>query len=239
MGPRTVGARQWVIAAPAALLLAAGCVNHIKPYTPKRRQYELPTPHSAGNAATADGSLFNPDSVAPVLVADERARRVNDLVVIVIDERSTAQRETSTETSRDDAYETKLNEILGLIREMESRHPNFQGDNALSISHKADFKGEGRTSRNDRVQATVPALVRQVLPNGNLFVEGHRVVLVNSEEHHFYISGVVRPTDIDGDNVVLSSRIADAQIEFTGRGNLTRGSEKGWFGSVLDFIWPF
>jgi flagellar L-ring protein precursor FlgH len=62
---------------------------------------------------------------------------------------------------------------------------------------------------------------------------------VNNEENHFYISGVIRRIDIDQDNTVLSSRIADAQIEFTGRGNLTRGSEKGWFSNALDFIWPF
>ncbi len=227
--------------APIAIAAIAltGCVSHVKPYTPKHRQYQLPTPHSANDGGIREGSLFSEASDSAGLVADQRARRINDLVVIVIDERSTAQRETSTETSKDDEYETKLNEILGFMKELESKHSNFSGENALSISHKADFKGEGKTSRNDRVQATVPALVTQVLPNGNVFVEGHRVVLVNSEEHHFYISGVVRPSDIDGDNIVLSSRLADAQIEFTGRGNLTRGSEKGWFSNMLDYIWPF
>jgi flagellar L-ring protein precursor FlgH len=225
--------------APLAALALSGCVHHIEPYVPKHREYELPAAHNAPNAGGSEGSLFSDASDAAGLVADQRARRVNDLVVILIQEHSTAQRETSTETSKDDQYDTKLNEILGFIKAAESAHSNFSGANALNIEHKADFKGGGKTSRDDDVQATVPAQVRQVLPNGDLFVEGHRVVLVNSEEHHFYISGVVRPSDIDGDNVVLSSRIADAQIEFTGRGNLTRGSEKGWFSNLLDYIWPF
>jgi flagellar L-ring protein precursor FlgH len=72
-----------------------------------------------------------------------------------------------------------------------------------------------------------------------MFVEGHRVVLVNSEEHHFYISGVIRPEDIDGTGSVPSSRMADAQIEFVGRGNLTTGSSQGWLSRALDAIWPF
>ena len=109
---------------------------------------------------------------------------------------------------------------------------------AINMVHQNSFKGEGRTTRNDRFEATVPAMVRQVLPGGQLFVEGHRVVLVNSEEHHFYFSGVIRPEDIDGTGSVPSSRMADAQIEFVGRGNLTTGTSQGWLSRFLDFIWP-
>lgn len=217
----------------------AGCVNHIKPYTPKKRQYELPTPHTAHDGTRTQGSLYTEMSTANYYWTDERAARVNDLVVIVIDEQASAARDTSTEYGREDSYETKLNEILGFIQEMEKRHPNFQGENALNIEHTSEFKGAGKATRNESFKATVPALVQSVLPNGNLFVEGHRVVLVNSEEHHFYISGVVRPIDIDMSNQVMSSKIADAQIEFTGRGDLTTGSEKGWFGKMIDAIWPF
>ena len=82
-------------------------------------------------------------------------------------------------------------------------------------------------------------MVRKVYPNRSMFVEGHRVVLVNNEEHHFYISGVIRPEDIDGTGIVSSSKMADAQIEFVGRGELTSGTNKGWFSRALDFIWPF
>jgi len=220
-------------------LMSVGCVNHIDPYVPKRRMYSLPEAHASSNDTRTDGSLFASNAIGTIYQADERAHFVNDVVNIVVDERATAERGTSTETKKDDQYETQLNEFLGLVKEVNDKFPNFDGSKALSMAHKAGFKGEGKTARNDRLQATVPAMVRQILPNGNLFIEGHRVLLVNSEENHFYISGVVRRIDIDQDNTVLSSRIADAQIEFTGRGNLTKGSEKGWFSSALDSIWPF
>lgn len=217
----------------------AGCVTHIAPYKQKRREYTLPTAHSATNGAKASGSLFDPESSAARMSTDARAQQVNDVVIIVIDEQATAKRDTSTETSREDKQSAQLTEVLGFIKEIQGDHPNFNGAQALEVAMKAEFKGEGSTSRNDRLQATVPAMVRRVLPNGDMFVEGHRVVLVNKEEHHFYISGVIRADDIDGKGQVMSSRMADAQIEFTGRGALTTGTSKGWLSTVLDYVWPF
>ncbi|HEY5284846.1 MAG TPA: flagellar basal body L-ring protein FlgH, partial [Polyangia bacterium] len=93
--------------------------------------------------------------------------------------------------------------------------------------------------RSESFTATVPAVVMKVLSNGNLFVEGHRAILVNSEEHHFYISGVVRPIDIDQLNSVKSSVVADAQIEFVGRGELTDNQKQGWLSRYLGWMWPF
>ena len=78
-----------------------------------------------------------------------------------------------------------------------------------------------------------------VRANGNLFIEGHRVVLVNNEEQHFYISGVVRPIDIDQENSVKSSMIADAEIEFTGRGILSDNQKQGWLSRYFGWLWPF
>ncbi len=220
-------------------VLISGCVTHIKPYSPKRRAYELPVPHAATNAGRTDGSLFSAAGVASRLTSDARAQSVNDVVVVVIDENATATRNTNTETGRQDEQSAQLESFLGLLGKIEGEYPDFDGSTALNLTMENSFKGAGRTSRSDKLKATVPAMVRRVLPNGNLFIEGHRVVLVNKEEHHFYISGVIRPEDIDGAGQVLSSRMADAQIEFTGRGELTAGSGKGWFSTILDYIFPF
>ena len=109
----------------------------------------------------------------------------------------------------------------------------------LSSQTQNSFQGDGSTARTERVTATVPAIVKKVLANGNLFIEGHRVVLVNSEEHHYYISGVVRPIDIDGDNSVKSSMVADAEVEFTGSGGSTDNNHQGFLQKFWNFIWPF
>ncbi len=216
----------------------SGCVSHIKPYKPKRRQYELPVEQPASRAISS-GSIFDTNSIASRLMTDPRAQRVNDLVIIQIDERASAQRDTSTEVGRDDSYNSQITSFLGLLKTLEEDNPKFDGSAAINFLHQSSFKGEGTTTRNDRFEATVPAMVRKVLPNHSMFVEGHRVVLVNNEEHHFYISGVIRPEDIDGTGMVSSSKMADAQIEFVGRGELTSGTAKGWFSRALDVIWPF
>ncbi|MEO8877789.1 MAG: flagellar basal body L-ring protein FlgH, partial [Polyangiaceae bacterium] len=77
------------------------------------------------------------------------------------------------------------------------------------------------------------------MPNGDLFLEGTKVVLINNEEYHLYVSGLVRPTDIAQDNTVASTRIADAQIEFTGRGDIADQQRKGWGARLLDTLNPF
>ena len=231
-------ARRALGLACAFALLASGCVNHVKPYTPKRRVYKLPV-ESAPARAQASGSIFNQNSIASRLMTDPRAQQINDLVIINIDERASAQRDTSTETSREDNYNSQVESFLGLLKQLERDNRDFDGSAAINFIHQNSSKGEGSTTRNDRFEATVPAMVRRVLPNGSMFVEGHRVVLVNNEEHHFYISGVIRPEDIDGSGAVSSSKMADAQIEFVGRGELTQGTSKGWFSRFLDIVWPF
>ena len=81
--------------------------------------------------------------------------------------------------------------------------------------------------------------MKKDLPNGDLFVEGTKVVMINHEEYHLYISGVVRPADIDDTNSVASSSIADAQVEFTGRGDIADQNDRGWLKKILDTINPF
>ena len=227
---------------------ATGCVSHIKPYKPKVRNYQRPAAlvnskdgveRNTRGSETITGSVFDSNSIASRLMTDPRAQQVNDLVIIQIEERASAQRDTSTEVGRDDTYSSQITSFLGLLKQFEKDNPNFDGSAAINFLHQNSFKGEGTTTRNDSLQATVPAMVRKVYPNRSMFVEGHRVVLVNNEEHHFYISGVIRPEDIDGTGIVSSSKMADAQIEFVGRGELTSGTNKGWFSRALDFIWPF
>lgn len=227
------------LALALAGLWLGGCVKHIEPYTPKQRRYALPVPHPASDMGRQTGSLFDPNGIGLRLTTDARAQAVNDVVIVVIDEQATAQRDTATQTSRADEQTAQLNSFLNVIAKLEQEYPSFSGANALNVVSEHSFQGTGSTSRSDRLQATVPAMVRQVLPNGNLFIEGHRVVLVNKEEHHFYISGVIRPDDIDGQGQVASSRMADAQIEFTGRGDISSASSKGWASRVLDVLWPF
>ena len=172
-----------------------------------------------------------------MLFTDARALRENDLVVVRVEEVADAKRSADTALDRDSETSAQITEFLGAVARLKKLQPSI--DPRIEGSLTKHFKSEGTTGRTERLTATVPALVRSVLPNSNLFIEGHRVVLVNNEEHHFYISGVVRPIDIDQENSVKSSMVADAEIEFTGRGVLTDNQHEGWLSRSLGWLWPF
>jgi flagellar L-ring protein FlgH len=219
---------------PLLALGACASSTHIGTYTPKKREYEVPASASQEAAPTSPGSLWRDGRSSAMLYTDARALRENDLVVVKVEEVADARRSADTDVTHD----SNTKATLGFLQ---ASAPAPATGTSLELSGGLDkrFKGQGSTARTERLTATVPALVRKVLPNGNLFIEGHRVVLVNAEEQHFYISGVVRPIDIDQENSVKSSMIADAEIEFTGNGILSDNQRQGWAARWMEKLWPF
>jgi len=228
--------RVFVLATLALAVGGSGCAaSHIATYKPKRRDYNLDAANTKEDDPQSEGSLWHPGRPASMLFTDARALRTNDLVVIKIEEVADARRSADTDLTRESSSSAQVTAFLGLLNKLKGLDPNLN----IGGNSKSDFKGEGTTARTEYLTATVPAVVRKVLSNGNLFVEGHRVVLVNNEEQHFYISGVVRPIDIDQENSVKSSMVADAEIEFVGRGVLTDNQHQGFLSRYLGWLWPF
>ena len=225
--------RPILVIALTLAVTAPGCApSHIEKYVPKHREYVPAASGEHGDEAASAGSLWRDGRSPAMLYTDARALRENDLVVVRVEEVADAKRSADTDmTHRSDVSAT-----MAFLRSANDVGP---APAVVQGGFDRRFQGLGTTARTERLTATVPALVRKVLPNGNLFIEGHRVVLVNSEEHHFYISGVVRPIDIDQENSVKSERVADAEIEFTGRGILTENQRQGWLSHLLDWISPF
>ncbi len=217
-----------LLAAALLPVMAACSTTHIGAYQQKKREYQAPAAPEA-SAPGSPGSLW-PGRAPTLLFADARALRENDLVVIKIEEVADATHGANTELSRNSALAANAAASVKGASKLDFK---------LSGGIDTGLQSKGSTSRTEQLVATVPAVVRQVLPNGNLFVEGHRVVLVNAEEQHFYISGVVRPIDIEPDNSVRSSKVADAEIEFTGRGIINDNQRQGVLSKYLGWVWPF
>ncbi len=219
-------------------LAFTGCgVAHIKDYEPKKRKYQPKAPSSKAPPAKETGSVWSNRSAGNHLFTDVRAFGTNDLVMVNIVEVASANREADTEVGRSGSF--NFGGDLGEFLRERSMWKGLNPDKLFYMKSNSQNRTNGSTSRSDNVRFTVAATVTQVLPNGNLFVEGHRVVLVNSEEHHFYISGVARPQDIGMNNTISSTRLADAHVEFVGQGVITEGQDPGWFTRLLNFISPF
>lgn len=227
----------------ALLLLAATATpacgpRHVAPFTPRKRVYE-PGQYAQQDPAArpSNGSLYS-DAVAGYL-EDTRAVRVGDFVVIRIDESADAQGASTTSLNRDSSGDSGVTALLGVVPALKRAYPTMDPEKLLEFASKSSFKGDGTTARKGQLTANIAVRVERRMPNGDLFLEGTKVVLINNEEYHLYISGLVRPADIAADNSVASSRLADAQVEFTGRGDLADQNRKGFFARMLDSLNPF
>jgi flagellar L-ring protein precursor FlgH len=221
----------------ALVLLGCG-PHHIKPFTPKSRIY---TPGkyaiNQADAKPQEGSLFSEAGVG--LLQDTRAVRAGDVVIIKIDEQAAATGDASTKLSKGSKRDVNIDAMLGLVPAIKKAHPDIDPAKLISLAAQADFNGDGATSRKGELQGNIAVRVRERMPNGDLFLEGTKVVMINHEEYHLYISGVARAADIAQDNSLASSKIADAQVEFTGRGDVDETTEKGWLAKILDTVNPF
>lgn len=232
-----------------AALMTAGCSQRIQQPSPVAAQEAAlrtppvetyPTP-----AVRSEGSLFSEDTYND-LFADIKAKRVGDIVTINIVENSKANKSANTSTGRSNSVQAKTNALLGW--EDPTNIPaignafnsmNINAGVGLDATYGSSFSGRGSTNRNENMTAKMSARVIQVLPNGNLVLRGSQEIMVNNEKQYITIQGVVRPTDISADNSVLSTYMADARIDYTGEGDLSRKQREGWLSRFFDTVWPF
>ena len=217
------------------MLVLGACASHIAPYKPKQRTYD------AGDLAPApqptSGSVYAANGRG--LFEDDRARGLGDSLVIRIDENEAATRDAQTKLDKSNSQKMGIASSLGLLGQLQAKIPGLDPSSLVAANTDNSFSGKGQVSRSGKLTATLPVRVRKVLGNGDLFVEGTKVVMVDNEEHHLYVSGVVRQADILADNSVLSSRVADAEIEYAGRGDVSDQQRPGWLSRILTAIWPF
>lgn len=225
--------------AVALALLLIGCgPSHIAPFTARERKFN-PGEYAATQegAAPSRGSLFS--EAQPGFLEDTRALRVGDIVLIKINEHADAQGGATTNLSKSTNREARVDSLLGLVPAVKKAYPDIDPSKLLALASEFDFSGQGSTQRAGTLRGSIGVHVKQELPNGDLYVEGTKVVMINHEEYHLYISGVLRPPDIAPDNSVDSALIADARVEFTGRGDIDDQVERGWLTKILDFVSPF
>jgi flagellar L-ring protein FlgH len=221
------------------LSVLTGCgPNHIAPFTARERKYK------AGEyAATqehnkpANGSIYT--EAQSGYLEDTRALRVGDIVLVRINEKADAEGGATTNLSKETSRSAGIDSLMGIVPAIQKAYPNIDPKALIAMASQYDFAGEGQTKRAGSLNAVIGVKVKQELPNGDLFVEGTKVVMINYEEQHLYISGVIRSSDIAPDNSVDSTLIADARVEFTGRGDIDDQVERGWLTKFLDAVNPF
>ncbi|MGO9380313.1 MAG: flagellar basal body L-ring protein FlgH [Dissulfurispiraceae bacterium] len=195
--------------------------------------------------ALADGQLWKDP---PSLYEDRRARRVNDLLTILIVENVNATNAANTDANAASSATYDVANLFGantnfgiqswpLIKGLYAGGLQFTP--TVSGSSTSAYKGAGDTTRTGTVTASIAVKVVDVLPNSNLVIESRKEVVVNNDKQIIVLKGIVRPDDISTSNTIASTLVADAQIYIVGDGVLDDKQSQGWLVRAMDKVWPF
>jgi flagellar L-ring protein precursor FlgH len=171
------------------------------------------------------------------MVADRKAGAKGDILTILIDESAAATSSQSKKSSRDSSLADAVSQFI--FSPATSGLGTHGGAlPATSLAGKASYSGGGDVSNTQSLIARAAVLVTDVLPNGNLVLEGVRVVTFSGETQYVVLHGLVRPDDIARDNTVQSSNVADARVEFYSEGSITDAQKRGWLTKVYEKLRP-
>jgi flagellar L-ring protein precursor FlgH len=178
-----------------------------------------------------NGSLFKPH-LANSLYSDVTARQVGDIITVVLSENTAATKSANTATSRD--TNADLQPITGLGGDaINIGSQSIQ----LGLSASNDFAGDAAANQTNSLQGSISVTVVDVLPNKNLVVRGEKWMTLNHGDEYIRLTGIVRPLDINPDNQIESTRIANARIQYSGTGTFAQAQEKGWLTKFFSSSW--
>jgi flagellar L-ring protein FlgH len=191
-----------------------------------------------GAADASAASLWNNDAGPRGMFADRKAGRSGDILTIVVIESVAATNTQSKSSTRKSTIEDAVTQFMFSVAA--SKLGTHNGElPATNINGKGDYSGGGQTVNNQSLSSRAAVLVTDVMPNGNLVIEGVRVVTFSGETQYVVLHGLVRPDDIAADNTILSSNIADARVEFVTEGALTDAQKRGWLSKLYEKLRPF
>jgi flagellar L-ring protein precursor FlgH len=195
------------------------------------QQVNAPQPATANSLwRTGARTFFN----------DQRAQHIGDILTVLINIDDSAQTKNETTSSRTSGSNVGIPHLLGLESSLGKILPGgFDPTNAISTNSKTSNDGAGAVTRQEKISLTIAAVVSAVLPNGNLVIQGTQEVKTNTDLRQLTIAGIVRPEDISAANTILHTQIAEARINYGGRGDISRVQKTPAGQSLLERFSPF
>ncbi len=229
------GLRNAALAALFAGLLSAGCATRPAPiergddHAYQAVEAQQPVPPEANH-----GAIFQAAN-ASALFEDFKARRVGDILTVLLAERTNARKSANANTSKDSSLSLLDPTLLG-------RPVTRDGVPLLNteVEMNRSFDGKGDAAQSNQLDGSITVTVAAVMPNGNLVIQGEKWVKINQGQEYIRLRGIVRPVDIRSDNTVLSTQVGDAQVAYGGTGTVAHASSPGWLTRFFNSpIWPF
>lgn len=198
-------------------------------YAPVLSTRDIPDP-------AVNGSLYK-ENVALNLFGDRKATRVGDIITIILQERTSSSKSAKVEVTKENEISTPIaagGTVFGLT-------PTVGNMNlGVDVGMDRDFAGESDADQSNQLSGSISVTVVDVYPNGTLLIRGEKWITLNKGDEFIRISGLVRPDDVSPENTVMSTKIANARIQYSGTGELADAQSMGWMTSFFNSpVWPF
>lgn len=222
--------RSSVFIAVAAMFMS-GCATNKKPlpddpaYAPTIAA-NMPVPHRT------EGALYQ-DAYGLSLFGDRKAHFVGDVITVTLSERTVSRKSSGVNTNKNSGVDFNAGPLLGV-------NPTIKGNElTTTLEQSRTFNGGADADQSNSLQGNITVTVAEILPNGNLVVRGEKWITLNRGDEFIRISGIVRPDDIEPNNTVVSTRLANAKISYSGTGDLANSSSMGWLSRFFNSdLWP-
>ena len=235
----------------ALATIGSGCsaVNRLSQIgeTPKLTEIQNPTTQPGYKPVSMpmpkpETVSYNPNSLwrngSRAFFKDQRAHQVGDIMTVTVNITDQAKLGNETQRDRTSKEDSGITDFIG-AKALSTQAQKFVPGRILTTDSTSQYDGKGPVQRQETLQTNVAAVVTQVLPNGNLVVEGKQEIRVNYEMRELIVAGIVRPEDIQSDNTIDSSKIAQARISYGGRGQISDFQQPRYGQQVMDVLLPF
>lgn len=215
--------------------LLGGCVNSPNQVHPDYASAEPVDYYPEPEAVEPTGSIYQDLGHNVALFEDFRARRVGDILTVLLAESTDAAKKSDTSLDKSNSTSIPNPVLLGKMR-------SWGDDNNLGFELGSDsnFDGESASNQSNSLQGSITVTIAKVYPGGNFFVQGEKWIQINQGNEYIRLRGIVRPVDISANNTILSTKVADARISYGGTGATAEVNQVGWLSRFfISPLWPF
>ena len=212
---------------PVLFVFSTGCSTHVENLAAESYEPIIPQSTKIDQSLKPSGAIYS-NSSGGLFATDRRASDVGDILTVQLTEDFAASKSQSASAAKSDSFSVDLPAIL-----------DANGNDAnLTAGGATTFSGNGAAAQRNSLRGQLSVTVTQVHHNGNMEISGQKKLLLNNGDEYIRLSGIIRPEDITADNIIVSDRIANAQISYIGAGDTADTGKKGWLSRALSTISP-
>jgi len=213
--------------------LLSGCSNTVElsKALPNDPDFAPILPESEEASIVPSGSLFKQHYVNNIY-SDSKAHRTGDIISVILEESTQANKNAKTELKKENS--SQLDPITGLGGTAVSLNGKTL---QFGISQNSSFKGDAKADQGNSLSGNISVHVLRVLPNGNLMIRGEKWITLNNGDEYIRLTGIIRSKDINSNNTILSTKVANARIQYAGTGSFADSNEQGWLTKFFNSSW--